>query len=328
VNAKSVAKYVHNNTMNFLVFGTGGVGGYFGGMLARAGEDVWFVARGKHLEAMLRSGFRLKATKSYFTVPTGKMSEDPADGGEADVVLFCVKSFDTEAAAARLNSVLTDRTVVICLQNGIDNEDKIQKIIKRGTVFGGAAYVSARITSPGEVTETGGLQRIVFGPMNGLMDSRAQEILNIFTKAGINASINPSIEQEMWRKFAFITSMGSMTALSRLTQGEIASSKETMDVIFGAMREAETVGRATGVNIQPHEQEKVIEGLKRFDPNTRSSLYYDLVNEKPMEIEALNGTVVRLGEKLGVPTPIQQTIYAALLPHHLKHLQQRSSKSG
>jgi 2-dehydropantoate 2-reductase len=119
-----------------------------------------------------------------------------------------------------------------------------------------------------------------------------------------------------------------MTALSRLTQGEIASSNETMDVVFGAMREAETIGRATGVNIQPHEPEKVIEGLKRFDPNTRSSLYYDLVNEKPMEIEALNGTVVRLGEKLGVPTPIQRTIYAALLPHHLKHLLQRSSKSG
>lgn len=312
--------------MNFLIFGTGGVGGYFGGMLARAGEDVWFVARGKHLEAMLRSGFRLKATKSYFTVPTGKMSEDPADGGEADVVLFCVKSFDTESAAARLDPVLTNRTVVICLQNGIDNEEKIQKIIKRGTVFGGAAYVSARITAPGEVTETGGLQRIVFGPMNGSVDSRAQEILDVMTKAGINTTLSPNIDQELWRKFAFITSMGSMTALSRLTQGEIASSNETMDVVFGAMREAEAVGRATGVNIQPHEPEKVIEGLKRFDPNTRSSLYYDLVNEKPMEIEALNGTVVTLGKQLGVPTPVQQTIYAALLPHHLKHLEQQVAK--
>lgn len=314
--------------MNFLVFGTGGVGGYFGGMLARAGEDVWFVARGKHLEAMLRSGFRLKATKSYFTVPTGKMSEDPADGGEADVVLFCVKSFDTEEAAKRLDAVLTDRSVVICLQNGIDNEEKIQNIIRRGAVFGGAAYVSARITAPGEVTETGGLQRIVFGPMNGSADSRAEEILNIFVKAGINASVNPNIEQELWRKFAFITSMGSMTALSRLTQGEIAASSVTLEIVFAAMREAEAVGRAMGADIQAHEPEKVIEGLKRFDPSTRSSLYYDLVGEKPMEIEALNGTVVRLGEKLGVPTPVQQTIYAALLPHHLKHLQQRLSKSG
>ncbi|MEK6565806.1 MAG: ketopantoate reductase family protein, partial [Bacteroidota bacterium] len=245
----------------------------------------------------------------------------------ADVVFFCVKSFDTESAASQLDPVLTDRTVVICLQNGIDNEEKIQKIIKRGTVFGGAAYVSARITAPGEVTETGGLQRIVFGPMDSSPDSRAQEILDVMTKAGISAALNPNIEQELWRKFAFITSMGSMTALSRLTQGEIFSSKETMDLVFEAMREVETVGRAKGVDIQALERKKVLEGIKRFDPDTRSSMYYDLLSEKPMEIEALNGTVVRLGKKLGVPTPIQRTIYAALLPHHLKHLLQRSSKS-
>ncbi|MEK7670363.1 MAG: ketopantoate reductase C-terminal domain-containing protein, partial [Bacteroidota bacterium] len=110
-------------------------------------------------------------------------------------------------------------------------------------------------------------------------------------------------------------------------QGEIFSSKETMDLVFEAMREVETVGRAKGVDIQALERKKVLEGIKRFDPDTRSSMYYDLLSEKPMEIEALNGTVVRLGKKLGVPTPIQRTIYAALLPHHLKQLLQRSSKS-
>ena len=309
--------------MKFLILGTGGVGGYFGAMLARSGEDVWFVARGKHLEAMQHSGFKLKSTKSYFTVPAGKMSEDPAEAGPTDVVLFCVKSFDTESAAARLNPILHEKSVIICLQNGIDNEEKIQRAITKGSVFGGTAYISARITAPGEVTETGGLQRVVYGPMNGAADDRINNILDIFERAKINASINPDILQELWRKFTFITSMGSMTALSRLTQGEILASAETMDLVFEAMKEVERVGRSKGVNIQHLEREKVIEGIRRFDPNTRSSLYYDLVNERPMEIEALNGTVVRLGKDEGVPTPIHQTIYAALLPHHLKHLHKR-----
>ncbi|HLF20464.1 MAG TPA: 2-dehydropantoate 2-reductase [Bacteroidota bacterium] len=309
--------------MKFLVFGTGGVGGYFGAKLARAGEDVWFVARGKHLEAMLNSGLKLKSTQSYFTVPTGKMSEDPAEAGPTDVVLFCVKSFDTEKAAAQLNPVLHEDSVVICLQNGIDNEEKIQRAIKKGAVYGGAAYISARITAPGEVTETGGMQRIVFGPMNSAAGNRAKEILDVFTNAKINVSLHPDILQELWRKFTFITSMGSMTALTRLTQGEILLSTETMNLVFDAMKEVETIGRAKGMKIQPLESGKVIEGLKRFDPNTRSSMYYDLMSEKPMEIEALNGTVVRLGKEIGIPTPIHQTIYASLLPHHLKHLQKR-----
>lgn len=311
--------------MKFLIFGAGGVGGYFGAELARAGEDVWFIARGKHLEAMKASGLKLHTTHGNFRVPPGKMSEDPADGGSVDVVLFCVKSFDTEKAAAQLNPILNENSVIMCLQNGIDNEEKIQRSIKKGLVFGGAAYISARISAPGEITETGGLQRIVFGPMNGTADNRAEEILQVFAKAKINASLNPNILQELWRKFTFITSMGSMTALSRLTQGEILASTETINTVFAAMKEVEGVGRAKGVQIQPLDPVKVIEGIRRFDPNTRSSMYYDLVNEKPMEVEALNGTVVRLGKDTGVPTPIHQAIFGALLPHHLKHLQKRIS---
>jgi len=317
--------YFSFDLVKFLILGTGGVGGFFGGELARAGQDVWFIARGKHLEAMKASGLKLRTTHGNFTIPAGKMSEDPADAGHVDVVLFCVKSFDTEKAAQRLAPILDKRSVVICLQNGIDNEEKIQRMITNGTVFGGAAYISARITAPGEVTETGGLQRIVFGPMTRKDDNLAKNLLDMFAQAKINASFNTNIEQELWRKFTFITSMGSMTALSRLTQGEILESAETMGTVFAAMKEVESVGRAKGVSIQPLEPEKVIEGIRRFDPNTRSSLYYDLVNEKPMEIEALNGTVVRLGKELGVPTPIHQTIYAALLPHHLKHLQRTAT---
>jgi 2-dehydropantoate 2-reductase len=305
--------------MKFLIFGAGGVGGFFGAKLLKAGNDVRFIARGEHLQAMRRSGLQVKSTQGEFVVPPQNIFDTPANAGPVDVILFCVKSFDTQAAASQLDKILDNDPVIICLQNGIDNEEKIQRSIKKGQVYGGAAYISARITAPGEVAETGGLQRIVFGPMNGAADARGKEILSAFLNANINASLHPQITQELWRKFAFITSMGSMTALSRLTQGEILSSKETMEVVFEAMREVESVGHARGVSLQALEREKVIEGIRRFDPDTRSSMYYDLVNGKPMEIEALNGTVVRLGRELNVPTPIQRTIYAALLPYHLKH---------
>lgn len=313
--------------MKFLIHGTGGVGGFFGAKLFQAGEDVWFLARGKHLEVSRSNGLRVFSTQGDMTIPGHRMIGTVADVGPVDVVLFCVKSYDTEIAAEQLKPVVTDNTVIIPLQNGIDNEDKIKAILPNALVYGGVAYISVRITAPGEITETGGAQRIVFGSMDGSITDRAKEILAIFQKAGINAELKTDIVAELWRKFIFITSFGAFTAVSRLSNGEILAVPQTTNLVFDAMKEVEAVAFARGVTVEPLDREKVIAGLKRFDPNTRSSMYFDLINGKPMEVEALNGTVVRLGEELGVPTPIHRTIYAALLPYHLKHLRNRSSST-
>ncbi len=309
--------------MRFLIFGTGGVGGFFGAMLAHAGEDVWFLARGKQLEAMKRTGISVKSTFGNITIPPGKMTDRIKDVDRADIIFFCVKSYDTEAASASLEPVLSERSLIVSLQNGIENEAKIQKIIRKGLVYGGVANVSSRVTAPGEITESGGVQRIVFGPMSGKPDDRGIDLRERCTKAGINAILSDDIRKELWRKFIFITSLGSFTAVSRLTQGEIIASPEALELVLSAMREAESVARASGANLEPFEREKIVESFRRFNENTRSSMYFDLVNEKPLEIEALNGTLIRIAEQHNIPVPIHRTIHAALLPHHLKYIKLR-----
>ncbi len=312
--------------MRIVIMGTGGIGGFFGARLASVGEDVWFVARGNHLEAMNKHGLQIKSTVGSFSVPPGRMTDDVTSIGSADVVLFCVKSYDTESAARQLLPILRDNSLIISLQNGVDNEEKIRKSIDRGNVYGGVAYISSRITAPGEITEVGGFQRIVFGPQEQKSNGHAQAIHDAFLRAGIKSQLQDDITKELWRKLIFIASMGSLTALSRLTHGEILGNQRTVNVMFDAMREAQSVGWKLGVQVEAVDETRVLEGLKRFSDDTRSSMYFDLVAGKPMEIEALNGTIVRLGERIGVPTPVHRVIYSILLPYHLKHSAAHSSR--
>jgi 2-dehydropantoate 2-reductase len=314
--------------MRFVVMGTGGIGGFFGAALARAGEDVWFVSRGKHLEAMQHSGLRISSTLGNFTIPPGQIVHSPSRISHADVVLFCVKSYDTEAAAQQLSPLIDSHALVISLQNGVDNVEKIAGVLPRCHTYGGAAYISSRITAPGHITETGGFQRIIFGPVAGAASALAREVHDSLLRAGIKSQLTGDIRRDLWQKLVFIASMGSLTALSRLTHGEIIGNPGTRALMFDAMREARSVAFKLGIEIEQIDETRVLEGLKRFSDDTRSSMYYDLISEKPMEVEALNGTVVRLGDQLGVPTPIHRVIYSILLPYHLRHLATISRSSA
>lgn len=306
--------------MRFVIFGSGGVGGFFGGRLARAGEDVWFIARGKHLEAMRSSGLHVKSYEGEFTIPPGQMTNDPQAIGHADVVLFSVKTYDVEQAARQLSPLLTESSIVISLQNGVETEETVQKIIQRGTVYGGVAYIYASITAPGEVTEWGGPRRIVFGPLDGHVDERAQRIHSVMAEAGISVEVCGDIQTELWKKFIFIASAAGVTTLARLPLGEVLTVSQSRDLFRDAMKEVEAVARAKGIAVPPSFIDGVFETLKRFNNQARASMHNDLLNEKPLEIESLSGAVIRFGEQLGVPTPIHRAIYASLLPHHLKHV--------
>jgi 2-dehydropantoate 2-reductase len=308
--------------MKFAVIGAGGVGGYFGGKLAKAGEEVWFLARGAHLEAMHTHGLAVNTTDGDFVVPPGRMTDDYASVGPVDVVLLCVKSYDTETAAAALTPLLSDRTVIISLQNGVDNEGKIQQIVPRGTVYGGAAYIYATITAPGIVTEPGGPRRIVFGPLRG-DPARALEIQQVMMAAGIRAEVPIDLMAALWVKFIFISAAGGMTALTRLTLGDILAVPATRAMFGDAMRETEAVGRALRVTIPSGIVDRVFDSLTQLSTATYSSMYHDLVNGKPLEIETFSGYLVRQGEQLGIPTPVHKAIYAALLPHHVMHSRAR-----
>ena len=306
--------------MRFAVIGAGGVGGFFGAMLASAGEDVMFTARGPHLDAMKREGLRVISPHGAMQVSPERCVGSPAEIGPVDTVLFCVKSYDTERTAPDLAPLLRPGTVVISLQNGIDNEEKLQRSLPGGTIFGGVAYIYSTITRPGEVTVAGGPAKIVFGPFAGATAEhrrRATELRDICAQAGITAESSDDIVAALWKKFIFITGAGGITALTRLTLGEILAVDQSRDLLADAMRETERVARARGVRIEEHYLDGVFDTLARFDNKTRSSLYYDLVHGKPLEIEALAGTVVRHGATLGIPTPVNRAVYAALLPYHL-----------
>lgn len=308
--------------MKFVIVGSGGVGGYFGGKLAHAGEDVWFVARGDHLAAMRERGLTVNASDETFMVPPGTMTDNVNAIGEADVVLFCVKSYDTESAAATLSPAVPDHAIVISLQNGVDNEDTIRRIIPRGTVYGGTAYIYASITAPGIITQPGGPRKIIFGPMHA-NDDRGKPILEVMLKAGIRAELTSDIRAELWTKFIFISAVGGITAMTRLTLGEILAVTETRLMLQDAMKETESIARALNVNVPDNIIDRMFENLKSMSTNTYSSMYHDLVNAKPLEVEAFAGTVTRYSQRLGIPTPTHRMIYAALLPYHLKHLGRR-----
>ena len=306
--------------MRFLVLGAGGIGGYFGAKLSNTGEDIWFIARGKHLEAMKLHGLKVHSGQETLTVPPQKISGSIADVGKADVVLFCVKSYDTESAARQLAPALHKNSIIISLQNGIDNEAKIQHNIPMGTVYGGVAYIYATITAPGEITRFEGPAKIVFGPLDNRPNEQSKRIEESFKKAGVDVNLSSNIEQELWKKFIFITGASGVTALTRLTLGELLANPETRELIRSAMEETFAIARARHISLEPKLIDTFFETLSKFKNDTRSSLYYDLANEKPMEVDALAGTVVRMGEQLGIPTPIQKTIYASLLPYHRKHV--------
>jgi 2-dehydropantoate 2-reductase len=314
--------------MRFAVIGTGGVGGYFGARLAAAGLDVVSTARGAHYEALRTSGLRVVSTDGTTVVPPGHFVGSAGAIGPADVVLVCVKTYDAQQVVRELSGVLQPETVIISLQNGVENDALWRGAFPRCHVFGGTAYIYATITRPGEVTERGGPKKIAFGPYPGAspeLARRASRILDVVAGAGITAEIPADIVAAIWKKFIFITGAAGITALTRLTLGEILAVPATRTLLTDAMRETEAVAHARGVSIEPAYLESVFETLGKFDTATRSSLYNDLAHGKPLEIEALSGTVVRLGAAAGIPTPVHRTIYATLLPHHLLHMKNRKS---
>lgn len=294
--------------------GSGGVGGYFGAKLARAGEDVAFVARGAHLEAIRAHGLTIKSTTDGDFVVQSHATGDPASAGITDLVLFCVKSYDTEAAAEAIRPVVGPETAVLSLQNGVDNEEKIGRIVGPGHVLGGVAYVFATIESPGTIVHSLG-GRIVFGELDGADTLRARRILEAFQRAGIRAERSPRIERVLWEKYLFITAQAGMTALTRCPVGLIRSMPETRRMYRLLLEELAAVAKAAGIDLPPQTVDDVLATADKLAPSVTSSLHHDLIHGRSLELEALQGHAVRLGEQLGVPTPTLFSVYAALRPH-------------
>jgi 2-dehydropantoate 2-reductase len=297
------------------VMGSGGIGGYFGGLLAKAGKDVTFIARGKHLEAIQENGLEVKSVAGDFHIRP-RATHDPALAGQADLVLFCVKAYDTEAAGKQILPMVGPRTAVLCLLNGVDNEEKLESILGKGHVLGGVVHILSTISAPGVISQTAGPRTIKFGEMDGRVTVRAERLLATFKEAGVLAEISPQIHLDLWEKFLFICAQGGVTALGRLTIGEILASPETAAFYRGVMEEVAAVGRARGVPLAGDVVDRTLAFAQALQPHMRSSLAHDLTQGNRLEVETLAGSVVRYGREAGVSTPYNFAIYACLKPHH------------
>ena len=303
--------------MKVAVYGAGGVGGYFGGRLAQAGAEVHFIARGPHLAALRQRGLVVRSTLGDFEVSVAA-TDHPSDIGACDFVLFCVKAYDTENAAATLSPMLGDRTAVLSLQNGVENETLIGQVIGAERTMGGAAFILSTIDGPGTIAHTAGPARIVFGEFGGTETDRARELLAWFEKANVNAELSKSIESVLWHKFAYICAHAGMTAASRLPLGDLRSVPESWDMFRRLSQEVCALAAAVGVALPASATLEHMEFAGSLEPGTLSSLHYDLVHEKRMELEALHGAAVRMSRDTGVPVPLNEAFYALLKPYSVR----------
>jgi 2-dehydropantoate 2-reductase len=297
--------------------GTGGTGGYFGGLLAKAGEDVAFVARGFHLEVIRSRGLTVKSPiAGYFTLRV-KATHNPQEiRGPVDVVLFCVKTYDTIAAAELIHPIIGPKTVVLSVQNGIDNEECITQIVGEQAVIGAVAQVTALVEAPGVVAQTAGPGRILLGELTGGNSSRTEKLQRIFQRAGIATELHPDIRIALWDKFVFICAFSGITAFTRLPLGPLRAYQETRVLLREVMVEVESVARTKGIALPADCVERNFAWLNTYgEPHAYGSMYFDLAANRRLELEDLNGTAVRLGREQHIPTPLNFAIYAALKPY-------------
>ena len=298
--------------MKVLVMGTGGIGGYYGGRLAAAGQDVTFVARGAHLDAMRRDGLQIIGISGNHTVKPAKAVGDPAEAEPPEMVLFATKLGDTERAAKALQAAVRDGTTIISLQNGIEGPDLIRAHLPRAHVVPGVVRISSHIARPGVIEHKAQPGRIEFGEPDGRANPHLEAFQHMCKEAGLDAVLTPEIRYNVWMKFASLAPSSGMMTLTNASYGPMRETPGTRALFEDAVREVIAVGLAAGVPFKPTDFETI---MKAADANPREMITSMLVDRRagrPLEIDYFSGTLVRMGEKLGVPTPTHKFIAQAL----------------
>ena len=305
---------VWRRDMKIAVMGSGGVGGYFGGMLAKAGNPVTFIARGEHLQAIQSKGLRVVHNAGEFTVDAAA-TDNPEDVGLVDLVMFCVKAYDTESALEIISSLVGPETMVLTLQNGVNSHEAVGRMFGEGHALPGAAYVESRIDSLGVVVQTGGVARLVFGEASGVETDRVRRVREALLSAGINAEVSPDVLATLWTKFLFIAAVAGLTSACRRRIGDLLGKPGYRKILVAAMREIEAVGRAKGINLDNAVVEQTMEYVEGAVKDITASMHLDLERGRRLELEIFNGAVVRMGQETGVATPVNDMLYLVLKPH-------------
>jgi 2-dehydropantoate 2-reductase len=301
--------------MRIAVIGAGGVGGGFGAALAKAGGDVTFVARGAHLAAMKKDGLKVQGGRGETHIVPTKATDNPAEIGPVDIVLFCVKLWDVESAGERIKPLIGKGTAVIPLQNGIDSHERLLPIIGGEALMCGVAQISASITAPGVITQVGTFMRMIFGELDGERSKRAEDLLALCQKAGFDATLSESILTDLWMKFILLATNASMTAATRQPIGKLRDDPDLRATFVAAFRETYEVGRDKGIALPTDAVERILDFVGHSPPAMKASMALDLDRGNRLELPWLSGKVVALGRELGVPTPTHSTLYAVLKPY-------------
>ena len=304
--------------MRIAVFGTGGVGGYFGGRLARAGEDVHFISRGEHLHAIQTGGLRVDSILGDFIVKPAQASDEPSQVGVVDVVILGVKAWDVPNAAQAMRPMVGDQTFVVPLENGVDAPEQLASVLGREHVMGGLCQISAFIAGPGHIRHVGIEPFVAFGELDGRPSQRAEGLLQVLEAAGVKAAIPPDIQVSMWEKFLFIATVSGLGAVTRAPADIYRSLPETRQMLIAAFEEIVALARARGVMLPEDTVEKRLAFVDNLPDGLLASMQRDILEGKPSELASQNGAVVRMGAELGISTPVHAFVYNCLLPQELR----------
>ncbi|GGL53258.1 ketopantoate reductase family protein [Halocalculus aciditolerans] len=306
--------------MRIAIYGAGGVGGYYGGRLAQDGHDVELIARGQHLDALKEDGLTVESVEGDFHVDL-PATDDPSEIDPVDVVVFCVKSFDTADAAADLDGLLADDGAVLSVQNGVDNEPVLVDAVGSERVWGGVTYIFSTIKEPGVVEHTGGPAHILYGQYHDIDEeppersALADAFLDACEEAtGMSAKYTENVHATLWDKFALICAQAGLTAATRQPLGRVRANDESWSLYRQVMEEVVAVAHAKGVRFDWDPVGKWLDAMQEGSDDQYSSLHYDLTHGKRMELDALHGSVVAHGRDAGVPVPATRAINAVLAP--------------
>ena len=304
--------------MRIAIMGTGGVGGYYGGLLSQQGQEVIFIARGAHLQAMRAQGLHVKSVHGDFLVSPARATDDPAEVGPVDLILFTTKTYHTDVAAQAIKPLVGQETVVVPLQNGIDAAERLGAYVGREHLVGGVTWLSAAIEAPGVIGQYSQFRRVVLGEFDGKMTARLKTIYETLQATGIAVELSADILKVLWTKFVFISAASALGSLTRATIGEYRQVPETREVLTEALKEVAAVAQARGVTLAGDLVAKTLEFIDNAAPDMKTSMQRDVEAGRPSELESMIGVVPRLGRQTGVSTPVMRLAYAVLKPGNLK----------
>ena len=305
--------------MRFVIFGTGGVGGYFGGRLAQAGMDVTFIARGKHLEAIKKNGLRVDSIKGDFSISQAIATDDPAAVGEVDVILCCVKSWQVSEAAMAMRPMIGPNTVVVPIQNGIEAPDILSEVLGTDKVLGGLCRLISMTHGPGHIRHVGAEPYITFGELDNQQTERTKSLFSAFSEAsGLTVEIATDINAALWKKFILIAPLSGVGAVTRAPAGVFRSLPETRQLLMELMKEVFNVAIARKIDLSKEVVEETLGFIDTLPEEGTASMQRDIIEGRPSELNEQNGAVVRLGNAVGVQTPVNAFVYYSLLPLEMR----------